>query len=291
VSADEKAPRKWTTLALHGWQTEVPEDWDVVVNRGSWREGYVVLAHGRHGTCNLTWERRSRTPNLDKTLMGLDRRMRKESKNRNPLQMAHHDGLAGHGRWGCWVGPLGDLYGGIVHREDQGITFILRDVEPSDGHDLRRVALGCNAGKDGDPSRWTLHGIDVTLPPWWRLEGLQNLVGMVRGVWFRYPDGGTRSDGVCSIRRFAMAERLLNGDSVEQFLVDRMNPKDNLAERFTDGDGTTKVTVETPLPGWFNWLRGQRGPRIFWAWRDREWDRLTVQEWRGRRNPLECLRN
>ena len=61
----------WTQL-LHGWKTEYPANWDLIINRGLWTDGYLVLADGRKALLNITWERLKRSPDLDKTLRRLD---------------------------------------------------------------------------------------------------------------------------------------------------------------------------------------------------------------------------
>lgn len=279
----------WKTLALHGWHTEHPADWDVVVNRGLWEDGFIVLADGRHGRVNLTWQRLKRTPDLDKTLRRLDQRISKDA-GRGRYALTNIEDIPGRGKFMRWVGRDGDVYGAIVRAVSAPVIFVLRDVEPSDGLAVKRMALACDALPDQEPTTWNLHGINVQLPPWWRLEGLQNLVGMTRAVWMHYPAGDRRAADVLTIRRFAMASHLLKDLSMEEWLVQHLNPRDRVVERLTLPDGVTKVHSEVTPKGWIRRLRGERDPRIFYAWQEEEWDRLVVQEWRGRGNPLPCLR-
>ncbi|TVR15981.1 MAG: hypothetical protein EA401_02070 [Planctomycetota bacterium] len=280
----------WTTLSLHGWRTQHPAHWDLVVNRGMWSEGFIVLADGRHGKVNITWQRLKRTPDLDKTLRRLDNRIAKDA-GRGRFTLANIDDIPGRGKFMRWVGSDGDVFGAIVRATDAPMIFVLRDVEPSDGRTLKRIALACTGDLDDAPTRWIMHGIDIDLPPYWRLEGLQNLVGMTRGVWMHYPDGGQKASDVLTLRRYAMASHLLDGTSLEEWLVDHLNPKDFMLERRTDRTtGITTVDCEVQAKGWIRRLRGERDPRIYHAWLEPEMDRLMVQEWRGQGTPLPCLR-
>ncbi|TVR49272.1 MAG: hypothetical protein EA402_00130 [Planctomycetota bacterium] len=274
---------------MHGWSCEHPAHWDVVVNKGQWSEGFIVLADGRHGKINLTWQRLRRTPDLDKTLRRLDQRISRDA-GRGRFTLTTIDDIPQRGKYMRWVGRDGDVFGAILRAVEAPVIFVLRDVEPSDGLALKRMALSCQAQDDALPTRWTLHGIDVELPPWWRLEGLQNLVGLTRAVWMHYPDGGHKAADVLTLRRFAMASHLLKEQSMAEWLMGHLNPRDHIAEREVSEDGITKVVTEVTPNSWIRRLRGEKDPRIFHAWHEPELDRLVVQEWRGRGNPLPCLR-
>ena len=122
------------------------------------------------------------------------------------------------------------------------------------------------------------------------MEGMQNLVGLTRGVWMHYPKGDRRAADVLTIRRFAMGTLVLGDHSVEEWLCSHMNSKDKIVERQTDQAGITRVQIDVKPKGWIRRFRGERDKRIFYAWREEELDRLIVQEWKGRGIPLPCLR-
>lgn len=278
------------SLAMHGWQVFHPAGWDVISNKGTWNEGQVLLAEGRHGRLALTWQRRARTPDIDRTLASINKRFNKEAGKHQSFTLASSDDLGEKGVFARWVGPMGDFHAAIIHHVSNAMTFILRELEPGDGLALKRVSLTCESFADDATCPWHIHNLDFTLPPWWRLEGLQNIVGLVRGVWVLQPGGVGRTAAVLSMRRFAMGDRLLQGDGLETWLMSRTNPKDVLEFHETKADGTVQIDCAAQLPGWYNWLRGNRQPRRYYAWREPEMDRILVQEWRGRENPLECLR-
>ena len=279
----------WKPLSLHGWQTEHPAHWDVVVNRGLWDDGYLVLADGRHARVNLTWERLKRTPDLDKTLRRLDQRISKDA-GRGRYTLTSVEDILDRGKYMRWVGPDGDVYGAIIRAVSAPVIFVLRDLEPSDGLHIKRMALACDAYANDQATTWNLHGINVELPPHWRLEGLQNLVGLTRAVWMNYPAGDRRAADVLTIRRFAMGSHILASVSPEEWLVSHINKGDKIVERQTASDGITVIKTEITPKGWIRRLRGERDSRIFHVWREDPLDRLVVQEWRGRGNPLPCLR-
>jgi hypothetical protein len=279
----------WKELALHGWRTEHPADWDMVVNRGTWNEGYLVLADGRHARINITWERLKRTPDLDRTLRRLDSRIRKDA-GKGRYTLSSIEDLLDRGKFMRWVGPDGDVHGAIVRAQSAAVVFVIRDLAPSDGLNVKRLALACDAYADNLETDWKLYHIDVTLPPWWRLEGLQNLVGLTRAVWMNYPGGDRGATDVLTIRRFAMAKHILSDHSLEEWLCSHMNSHDTITERSTDDSGITRAETRIKPKSWIRRFRGERDKRVFYAWREEEMDRLFVQEWKGTGEALPCLR-
>ena len=78
--------------------------------------------------------------------------------------------LLDRGKFMRWVGPDGDVHGAIVRAESAAMVFVIRDLALSDGLNVKRLALACDAYRDDIETDWNLHDINVTLPPWWRLE-------------------------------------------------------------------------------------------------------------------------
>lgn len=274
-----------TTFAEHGWSCEVPATWDVNVNRGHWERGVVAFFEDVEPRLNLTWERRQRGLDLEKTVRGLDRRVRRDQSGKeislqNRVELPRADGvLLG------WSSRDGDVHGAVVSAANAPVTFILRQLTPGAETIIRRIAQSCTAVGDDEPSRWCLYGLDLVLPSHWRLEGIQHLVGLVRAVWMRYPEGRVKVDQVLLVRRYACAGHLLAGQDLLAWLQERIDRRDVLlaAER---EDGRVHLTLHAPGRTLWQRLRRQHQIRHLHAWVEEETERLLIWEWKGFEDPL-----
>lgn len=271
-------------LALHGWSCRLPIGWELALLRGTWRSGHLLLVEGRAGRMSISWHRGSGRPDLGRTVAKLDHRV---AQGRD-LRLAGVESVD-DGALARWVGPAGEVAAAATWDPVHRLVLVWRQLEPLPLATLSRALASRTVAGGDDPCRWTLHGVDVDLPPGWRLEGLHHVIGLVRATWFLYPGGGIKAAGVCTVRRYALASRLLGQGDPEAWLLRHLGPRDQLEEHDSE-DGVARVTVTGPGPTWWDRLRGRRRQRCFQAWREDPGDRLVVQEWVGTGSPLPCLR-
>jgi hypothetical protein len=264
-------------IALHGLRCPVPPAWEPVGTYGHWRDGRAILASGRAAVCALTWTRTAIAPHTGRTLRRVGRAIRKDDRAAKAVD-AH---LAWGGAAGAaWTSPRGTWHAGVRWLPDAGVALVARQLAPGDPGDLRRMLDGAGAAAPDQSWVWRLHGLDLTLPPWWRLAGLHHVAGLVRGVWFRHPREARRADAVFVSRRFALAERMLAGGDPLDWLRANLRRNDTVHEHTAQQD-VWNVVVDGPATSWWRRWRGQRDRRQYRLAVDRPADRFVVHEFRG----------
>lgn len=273
-------------LGWQGLQHGLPAGWEPVGMYGSWRKGQILLAEDRRPRLAIAWERRAVRPDLERTLKRAANHYRREVKASvmTPPESCGSDGVLTR-----LVGGPTELAVVARRLEPAGVTVVYRQLSAGAIPQLRRLVQAGTAAGDDEPARWSLHGIDVELPPHWRNEGIQILSGFVRAVWFHYPHGREKVDQVLILRRYACATQLLAGRDLATWLCAQADKRETAEVRETAED---QASIRCSAPGrtpWRRW-RGRREERHLTAWIDRVSDRLTVQESIGSGEPLTGLR-
>jgi hypothetical protein len=268
-------------VALHGWSLVLPPRWELVRTAGSWNRGHVVLADERGPLLNLSWERRSRTVDPQRTAAALAKRIR--AIEGRPVALEAHGGVAAGDTCWSWQGPDGRRQ--ALLRTAPGLALVLRQTLAAG--DLRQLARGLTLAPEAGPVPWAAHGLEVSLPAGWRLEGLAHLVGLALGVWFLRAGAGTQA--VLTMRRVACASRILAGQELGPWLRSQLGRRDEVLAEHMAADGTALLILQHRRSRWA--LLGRRPrPRHVHAWVETDSDRLVVQEWTGEGSPLPCLR-
>jgi hypothetical protein len=181
---------------------------------------------------------------------------------------------------------------GAILRADHGLVLVLRQAEPLPAIPAWTASLpdGLRAVDDAASARWRVFGLDLTLPPHWRLEGAVHLVGLTRLAWMHHPRLDRAAvDQVLLVRRVAMASRMLGGKDPLTWLESQLGHGERLIERSELG-GVYRAIIEGPGRTWWDRLRRRVRRDHFQLWTEAEMDRLLVQEWHGAGDPPPCLR-
>jgi hypothetical protein len=278
-------------IALHGLCCTLPAGCEVVATYGDWRRGHLVVAAGRLPRLALTWRRHRAAPDLQRTLTGAGRQLARGDVAGEP---AGRSALGSDGLLGRWRSPDGDFHAGVRTLAAAGTTLVARQLRPGGEAEIRDLLGAAQAHGDAEPWPWRLYGLEADLPPWWRLEGVQQLAGLARAVWFHQPPGQARPDQVLVLRRLACAGRVLAGRTLESWLRGGLARGETVhAVALHPGGDQLALATSLPARSWWSRLRGRRATRSLHAWIDAGDDRLTLQEWRGEPRgggPLPCLR-
>lgn len=268
-----------------GVSHDLPPTWEVVGSYGGWKRGQILVAEDRQPRLAITWNRHQARPDLDRTLVKVARKHLREANARSiaPVQAWGPDAGAV-----ALVGGTSEIILASRWYSESRTTLIWRQLSPGAKGLLRRITDATTVCSDGEPVPWRIHGLDLTLPPEWRSEGLQVLAGMVRAVWFRYRN--PRSvDHVLVMRRYACATLILEGKPVLDWLRKQADEKETVTV-LADGADHAGLTCEGPGKTLWRRLRGHREQRVLHAWLDPDADRLTVQETCGTGVTPMCLR-
>ena len=190
---------------------------------------------------------------------------------------------------GRWDAPAGTYHALARHLPTSGLTLVLRQLAPGSGAELTTLGAAVQGVHVNQAAPWRIYGLDLELPSGWRLEGLQQLAGLVRGVWFHYGPRALRPDQALVMRRMACAGRLLGDGSMRDWVRGGLG----YGERATgehEQDGVVRVSTTAPATNWWRRWCGRHDQREIHAWRIAAGDRLMVQEWKGLGAPLPCLR-
>ncbi len=281
-----------TRLALHGWACDLPPAAEPAATFGNWRAGQVLLAIDRRPLVGVSWERTAMPPDETKTLLKIARRLRAE--HGIPVG-GQSDDLTRHA--GGIVAIAVPTRAGIFHAslrrcEGAGVTLIARDLAP-DAVDHTGFLSHAAAWPVDAPWPWRIYGLDEVLPPWWRLESIEHVAGLVRALFFRFPPGrwrpgvqGRRERAVLVLRRWALAARLLAGQAPVDWLAGAIRRDETIeAVRELAAAGAVAGAIEATVrgPGATLWrrLRRQRDVRLFRLSLQADIDRLTVAEFKG----------
>jgi hypothetical protein len=260
-------------LAIHGIECHIPGEWDVAINRGNWKHGYVVLVHRRRPLLNITWDRRPRTPDFKRTLRSLSKRM--ERGDQAKLEGTE---TVGDGGLLCrYASPQGRFHAAAFRPDpEQPVTMIVRQLGPGTADDLRQLIAATRICGADEPTPWRLHGLAVELPPAWRLQGIQQFPGLVRGVWFRTTVKAHRHDQVLVLRRFACAGRMLGEQDIASWISDRLTARERLVEQSLLPGPVWRGVCSAPGSNWYKRLRRIRDQRLLHCWIEADNDRLLV---------------
>jgi hypothetical protein len=227
----------------------------------------------------LAWERRGVTPDGARTARSLAARLGRDI-GAGAMQ---HDPLADGGMIAV-RGPRGTGHAAWRHLPRAGAVLTVRQTAPGPAGPVRAAILAAAAVADADPARWRIHGLAVDLPPWWRLEGLESVAGLARGVWLRRQPGRLRAEAALVVRRWALAGRLLAGRPLPAWLRSVLDAGEAVTAEEERG-GIVHAATRRAGPDWWSRIRGRRRERLLWAWTEAP-DRLVVHEWAGAGDPV-----
>ena len=275
-------------IALHGLCCTLPAGCEVVATYGDWRRGHLIAAADRTPRLALTWRRHRAAPDLARTLASAGRRL---AGGDVVGELAGQEALGADGVIGRWHSPSGDFHAGVRTIAAAGVTLVARQLCPGAAPEIRTVLRSAEAHGDEAPWRWRLYGLEADLPPWWRLEGVQQLAGLARAVWFHQPRWMARPDQALVLRRMACAGRVLAGRPISEWVRSGLGRGEVVTAITHDANAEQlRMTTSVPARSWWGRLRGRRATRCLDAWIDVDDDRLTLQEWTGEGAALPCVR-
>ncbi len=282
-------------VALHGIGCPLPAGWEAVGTAGGWRRGQALIA-AADGPPLLAvgWARETAMVEAPRVLEALERRMRRElGCGERRACSAITGGLLAR-----WSAPAGELCGGVRWLPDSdgrpagaGVTLVVRALAPAGVAATHAAVAGAWARRDGQATPLRIYGLDLELPPWWRLEGVQQLAGLVRALFLHHPQGRLdRIAGALVVRRYACAERVLAGRTPAAWITDQLGRRESVVGSGVS-DGVTAVRTRRPAHGWLRRLTGGSEGRSFHTWLETGGERLVLQEWYGTGTPVMCLRS
>ncbi len=266
-------------IAMHGVTWPLPEAFSVALTAGTWARGRVVVTDQVSAPLVLGWERRGVSPEPARTSRALAARlgrdlgagaMRVDGMGDGALVAVHGKAGTGHGAW--------------RHLPDAGAVLTVRQSGPGTPEMVRAAISAASAVADGGAAAWRIHGLRADLPAWWRLQGVESVPGLARGVWLLRRPGRLRTEAALVVRRWALAGRLLAGRPVAAWLRSVLDPGETVLTE-EDLGGIVRLATRRAGPDWWSRLRGRRRERILWAWTEAP-DRLVVQEWAGSGEPV-----
>ncbi len=280
-----------TGLALHGWACDLPPGAEPAATFGTWRSGQVLLSIDRKPLVGVSWERTALSPDEAKTLLKIAKRLRAEHGAPVAPSGGQSDDLTRHGGGivAIAVATRAGLFRASLRRIDTaGVTLIARDLSP-EAVDHAGILASAEAWPVDAPWPWRIYGLDEVLPPWWRLESIEHVAGLVRALFFRFPPGrwrpgeqGRRERAVLVLRRWALAARVLAGKTPAEWLAGAIRSDETIeAVRELPPAGTIEATVRGPGATLWRRLRKQRDVRRFRLRFQPDIDRLTVAEFKG----------
>jgi hypothetical protein len=257
----------------------LPPGHGVALTAGTWARGRIVVTDRVSAPLVLGWERRGVTPEPARTSRALAARlgrdlgagsMRIDGMDAGALVAVHGRSGTGHGAW--------------RHLPDAGAVLTVRQTGPGGPDPVRAAIAAATAVADGAAASWSIHGLRADLPPWWRLQAVECVPGLSRGVWLLRRPGRLRTEAALVLRRWALAGRLLAGRPVAEWLRSVLDPGEAVIGEEEHG-GVVRLATRRAGPDWWSRLRGRRRERILWAWTEAP-DRLVVQEWAGTGEPV-----
>jgi hypothetical protein len=274
------------SLAVHGIRLRCPSGWEIAGVYGGWRRGQLILSFQRQAILGVNWQRGRSAPDLPRSLRTIGRNIAKAERAQGEFssQALGSDGLIGTWKFAngtCLLAAARDF-----RRSET--TLLLRQLAPF--ADLADIALAAETCGDSEATPWSMHGLAVTLPPWWRLEGMQHLAGLTRAVWCHYPNGRMRPDQVLVLRRLALASTLLAGKGPEAWIRSHLRRRET-ATTVSATAASCHLVCRQPARNWLRRLFGRIDERHIHAVVEHGSDRLVIQEWKGDGQALGCLLN
>lgn len=280
---DHELPQR---ISWQGIDLYCPAHWEPAGMYGSWKAGQIIMAEGREPRMAVSWERKDMRPDIDKTAV---KAAKQHMKRVGATNLTPPEPLGVDGSLVRMIGGPTDRAVGVRRVESAKATLIWRQLAPGSMAMLRKMIRSADAAADNETATWVIHGLNITLPPKWRSEGIQVLAGFVRGVWFHYSGRYDQVDQALIMRRYACAERLLDGQSLVTWLIKQMG-KAAICETIEQRADFVELACTTPAGSWWRKFRGKREKRQVYAWLEGDNDRLTVQETIGGQSSLGCLR-
>ena len=261
-------------IAVHGIRVEPGPGLELAGTAGTWTRGRLVLAAGREPALALSWERRAITPDHERTRRRLAASLGQGGRIDDIAFEARSDGGLLIAR-----GAGGRRHAAWRHLAASGAVLVARQLRPGDRAEAVTLLDQASAVADHAPTAWSLYGLRLDLPAWWRLQAVEVAPGLARGVWMLRPPRHLRTQAVIVMRRFALADRLLAGGTLAQWLRSRLEREETVLAEDQLGDG---VRLRTRRPGWSWWRRwrGQSRDRVLHAWFDAD-GRILVHEAAG----------
>ncbi len=245
-------------IAWAGFETRVPEDWEVSRHGISPRRGSLVLVDRRRQRFELTWQHCEKKPDLGHSSEDLRARFRREGASSDELPR-----LKSVPGWlGFWrrIDSLTVLAYALRWQRESGrifqATIVARDDEHVDnGCFVAEILRSCldNLG-ERKAIHWKAFGIDCISPPGWALDSTR-MYSMDVKLQFRNPDN---KQGVeCAVHRMGMAGTWFNGDA-ESFVRSK-EPKLDFRFDSMDYNGHRAMTaVARTLNRLFHRITGKR---------------------------------
>jgi len=274
-------------VAWQGLRFYLPEAYEVAGTYGAWSDGHLLVACDRQPRLSVTWKRERLRPVLERTLASAVKRLLKDHPDAQLIgdEAAGADGLVRR-----YSAPNGGYAVAVRYFPEAGVTVVWRQLTSGSSTAFGDGVRACEAFANDAAAPWAIHGLSCILPAWWRCEGVQALAGLTRGVWMHYPNEQVKADRVLVMRRLACASRVLNGRSLAEWLRGSLQRQEIALDATARSDGVSELRCSRPGATLWRRLRGLREERHLTAWLDADADRLTIQEWTGRGEPLPCLR-
>jgi hypothetical protein len=266
-------------IAMHGVAWSLPGRYGVALTAGTWARGRIVVTDRETAPLVLGWERRGVTPEPGRTSRALAARLGRDL-GAGAMRI---DGMDG-GALVAVQGRTGTGHGAWRHLPGAGAVLTVRQTGPGGPEPVLQAVAAASAVADGEAASWRIHGLRADLPPWWRLQGVECVAGLARGVWLLRRPGRLRTEAALVVRRWGLAGRMLAGRPVAEWLRSVLDPGEAVLTE-EERDGVVRLATRRAGPDWWSRLRGRRRERILWAWLEAP-DRLVVQEWAGSGEPV-----
>lgn len=261
-------------LALHGFALTHAMEWALAGTSGHTDRGWLLLARGRDPVVRVGWRRHTIKPVINRTLDNIGQELGRCVQRRIAVRTT----LGEHQCAGAWDGDAGTWHGAVRWFPGEGLTLTALGLVPA--LPVEELLTTAAAWSEDAAWRWCCYGLDLGLPPWWRLAGIQQFAGLTRAVWQRHIRRRFRPDQVLALRRLACASRLLKGGGLEGWVRQGLDRREQVLG-LTTRDGVLRLDAERPAADWWGRWRGRRDRHVLHAWVEESEDRLLLREWRG----------
>jgi hypothetical protein len=261
-------------LALHGFAVTPPAGWELAGISGHAGRGWLLLASERTPVVRVSWHRHAARPDLDRSLAGLGRMWERHHRAHLAVRTTPDE----QQRSGEWDSTAGTWHAMVRWFPHAHLTITVAGLVPGVcGSELFAQA---EARAEDQAWSWRCYGIDLELPPWWRLAGVQQYAGLTRALWHHRVGNRFRPDQVLVVRRLACASRLLAGGDLETWVRAGLGRQVQIG-RVVRHQGEVRLEADQPATTWWRRWRGDRDRQVLHAWLEEEPDRLVLVEWRG----------
>lgn len=267
-------------FAAHGFSIDIPSEWHPGIFRGDWETGHLVWVDPAGPRLNLSWRRGVKGFDFRRTVRSLEKAIRLDKPGIN-LEDRHEEEWSGPtGIFYSWMRGPEAAYAAILTPGDD-LIIILRQMGPADPVRLRCVARSVKVAGPTDPIAWDFFGLRCSLPRGWILEGVTPLPGLVRGVWMHQSGRRKAEDQALVLRRYAMAQRIMEGADLTTWLKNNLAKADRIETAPDSRPDLPHLISTTPLNFLARMIRRKPQPVHWYAWLEPDEDRIVVQEWRS----------